>query len=73
MTKLPSISGRDPMKAFEKVGYVFSHSKGSHRVYKKTGVVFHLSIPDHKELKKGTLKSLIRDAGMTVNGFVALL
>lgn len=61
------------MRAFERAGYVFSHTKGSHHVYKKTGVVFHLSIPDHKELKKGTLKSLIRDAGMTVDAFVALL
>ena len=73
MAKLPCVSGADAMRAFEKVGYVFSHATGSHHVYIKSGAKFHLSIPNHKELKKGTLKSLIRTANLTVNEFVSLL
>ena len=73
MTKLPSVSGREAMKAFEKVGYVFSHATGSHHVYKKSDKVFHLSIPNHPELRKGTLRSLIRAADITVDQFIGLL
>lgn len=73
MTKLPSVSGREAMKAFEKVGYVFSHATGSHHVYKKSSAVFNLSIPNHRELKKGTLRSLLRAADITVDQFIDLL
>ena len=61
------------MKAFEKVGYVFSHATGSLHVYKKLGKVYHLSIPNHSELRKGTLRSLIKAADITVDQFIDLL
>ena len=55
MTKLPVISGKELIKAFEKIGFVFVRQKGSHVImkHKDNRVV---TIPLQKEIKKGTLK-----------------
>ena len=47
--------------------------KGSHIILKKAGVAGHLSVPNHKELDRGLLRELIRDAGLTVDEFLTLL
>jgi predicted RNA binding protein YcfA (HicA-like mRNA interferase family) len=73
MPKLPVISGRQARRAFEKAGWVFNRQRGSHMVLVKSGTPFNLTIPDHKELDRGLLRGLIRDAGLTVDEFVALL
>jgi predicted RNA binding protein YcfA (HicA-like mRNA interferase family) len=46
---------------------------GSHLVMTKPGVRVNLSIPQHKELSVGTLRALIRNAGMTIDEFLNLL
>jgi predicted RNA binding protein YcfA (HicA-like mRNA interferase family) len=72
MATLPVISGRDAVKTFEKLGFVFHRQKGSHIIlYHPTGR--HLSVPDHRELDRGTLRALIRGAGVTVEEFVTLI
>jgi predicted RNA binding protein YcfA (HicA-like mRNA interferase family) len=72
MPPLPVISGREAVKAFQKLGFLFHHQRGSHIVlYHPNGR--HLSVPDHKEFDRGTLRSLIRGAGVTVDEFVNLL
>lgn len=72
MPPLPVISGREAVKAFQKLGFLFHHQRGSHIVlYHPNGR--HLSVPDHKELDRGTLRALIRGAGLTVDNFVDLL
>src|SRR5579863_2803287 len=73
MPKLPVISGRDARRAFERAGWVFSRQHGSHMVLIKTGTAVNLTIPDHRELDRGTLRKLIRLSGMTVDEFSALL
>jgi predicted RNA binding protein YcfA (HicA-like mRNA interferase family) len=74
MSKLPVVSGRDAVKAFQKVGYEQDHQRGSHIILRHHHRPHRrLSVPDHKELAKGTLRSLIREAGLTVEEFVALL
>ncbi len=72
MAKLPLISGREAAKAFEKVDFTFDHQTGSHMIYYYPDGR-HLSIPDHRELDRGTLRSLIRAAGLTVEEFLRLL
>jgi predicted RNA binding protein YcfA (HicA-like mRNA interferase family) len=68
------VSGRDAVRAFEQLGYQVSHHSGSHTILRHEAPPHrHLSIPDHRELAKGTLRGLIRDAGLTVDEFVALL
>jgi len=72
MPGLPVISGRDAAKAFQKIGFRFHHQKGSHMIYYRSDGR-HLSIPDHKELDRGTLRALVRNAGITVDEYIALL
>jgi predicted RNA binding protein YcfA (HicA-like mRNA interferase family) len=73
MGKLANISGRDAVKAFEKGGCQPLGQVGSHLVMVKPGVRANLSIPHHRELSVGTLHTLIRAAGMTVDEFLSLL
>ena len=73
MAQLPVLSGREPRRAFEKDGWIFNRQRSSHMILVKQGVPVNLSIPDHRELDRGLLRGLIRDAGMTVEEFVHLL
>jgi len=74
MTRLPVVSARDAIAAFEKCGYEKDHQTGSHIVLRNTEPPHRrLTIPNHKELAKGTLRSLIRQSGLTVDEFAQLL
>jgi len=72
-TPLPVVSGREAAKAFERLGWVLLRRRGSHLVFGKPEVPANLTIPDHRELARGTLRALIRTAGITVEDFVAAL
>ena len=72
MSRLPVCSGRDAVRAFGKVGYAVDHQTGSHIILRHSNRR-RLTVPDHRELAKGTLRSLIREAGLTVDQFTALL
>jgi len=73
MGKLGNISGKEAVKAFQNAGWHRIGQVGSHVVMVKTGVRVNLSIPQHKELSVGTLRALIRNAGMSVDQFLELL
>ena len=73
MARLGNISGKEAARAFEKAGWKAVGQVGSHLVMSKPGLRVNLSIPQHKELSIGTLRALIRHAGMTVDEFVALI
>jgi predicted RNA binding protein YcfA (HicA-like mRNA interferase family) len=62
------------VKAFQRIGYEVDHQTGSHIILRHSEPPHRrLSVPDHKELAKGTLRTLIRQAGLTVEEFVELL
>lgn len=68
------MSGADAVKAFARVGYAVSHQTGSHVILRRAEPPHrYLSVLKHKELARGTLRGLIRDAGLTVEQFVGLL
>lgn len=74
MTKLPVVSGREAIKAFEKNGWrVMRRAKSGHIIMKKEGMLTTLSIPEHKVLDRGLLRSLIRDAYISIERFNELL
>ena len=73
MPSLPVISGRKTVRAFENLGWLIVRQRGSHIIMVKEGEIATLSIPDHKEVARGTLRSLIRTAGITVDEFTAEL
>ena len=66
MPELPVVSGRDARRAFERLGWVFRRQTGSHMIFTRPGSMASLSIPDHRELAPGTLRKLIRAAGIAV-------
>ena len=71
--KLGNISGKEAAKAFGRGGWQVVGQVGSHLMMTKTGQRANLSIPQHKELSLGTLRALIRAAGMSVDEFLELL
>ena len=73
MASLPVLSGREVVKTFESLGWNVSRQSSSHIIMTKQGETVTLSIPDHKEVAKGTLRSLIRAANLTVDEFVAAI
>lgn len=73
MPTLPRLSGRSVVKALGRDGWTLVRQKGSHMVLVKEGSWATLSVPDHREISPGTLRSLIRAAGLTVDEFIKLL
>ncbi len=73
MAKLPVVSGAEAVRAFERAGWRQDRQRGSHVILLKPGHSASLSVPQHRELAPGTLRALIRSAGMTVDEFVGLL
>ncbi len=74
MSRLPVVSGAEAVRALGKVGYAVDHQTGSHVILRQTAHPYRrLTIPNHRELAKGTLRAIIRDAGLTVDEFQSLL
>ena len=72
--KLPVVSGSEAVRAFRKVGYEFDEQHGSQIILRHADAPHRrLSVPNHKELAKGTLRALIREAGLTVEEFAGLV
>jgi predicted RNA binding protein YcfA (HicA-like mRNA interferase family) len=73
--KLPIISGRQAVKAFERIGYRTVRQRGSHIRLRDDADPRHqpLTVPDHTVLKPGLLHQLLRDANLSVDEFIALL
>jgi predicted RNA binding protein YcfA (HicA-like mRNA interferase family) len=73
MTKLPSISGRECVKILSKIGFDVRRQVGSHMILRRDNPFAQVVIPDHKELDRGTLRAIIRQANLTVEEFTNLL
>jgi len=73
MSGLPRISGRDCVKALEKAGFYFKRQHGSHIILRRDDPYAQAVVPDHKELDRGTLRSIIRQTGISLDEFVNLL
>ena len=73
MSKLPVISGEELCKKLKKIDYIKDHQTGSHIILRNQKAPHRrLTIPKHKELARGTLRSLIRQAGLTLEEFIEL-
>ncbi|MCX6198811.1 MAG: type II toxin-antitoxin system HicA family toxin [Bacteroidetes bacterium] len=72
MPKLPRLSGRELIKILEVFGFVVIRQKGSHIVLKKktpTGEIGTV-VPDHKELAEGTMRGILKQAGISMEDFL---
>ena len=75
MSRLPSLSGKEAIRALEKFGFMRVRQAGSHIVLQKRipGSTITTVVPNHPELAKGTLRSILRKAGLSVDEFLNLL
>jgi predicted RNA binding protein YcfA (HicA-like mRNA interferase family) len=74
VSRLPIVAGQDAVRAFAKLGYYVDHQTGSHIILRQQDTPHRrLTVPNHKELAKGTLRAIIRQAGLTVETFLELL
>lgn len=71
MPPLPVLSGREVANAFVRLGWEIARQRGSHIILTRAGHAATLSVPDHDEIARGTLRALIRRAGLTLEEFVA--
>lgn len=71
MPNLPRVSGAEVVRALERLGFVVARQRGSHIVMRRgwTGCV----VPNHRELKVGTLAGILKQAGVTPDEFVGSL
>ena len=72
MSKLRVCSGLEAVRAFGKLGYLVDHQTGSHIILRHP-TMRRLTVPNHRELAKGTLRALVREAGITKERFLDLL
>jgi predicted RNA binding protein YcfA (HicA-like mRNA interferase family) len=72
MAPLPVLSATETVRAFERLGWRVARS-ANHIIMTRAGYPAVLSIPNHKEISTGTLRKLIRTAGVTVDEFVAIV
>lgn len=73
MTKLPRISGRDCVSALLKLGFQIKRQHGSHIILRRNVPFAQVVVPDHSELDTGTLRSVLRQAGISPEEFGSLL
>jgi len=66
VSQLPGLSGRELVKRFAKHGWSVARQRGSHIILTKPGHPATLSVPDHREVAKGTLRALVRAAGLEI-------
>jgi predicted RNA binding protein YcfA (HicA-like mRNA interferase family) len=66
MPKLPAVKPREIAKFLERNGFVLDHVSGSHHIYYNSASKRRAVIPEHnRDIPKGTLASLLREAGFT--------
>ncbi len=70
--KLPVVSGAQLIKAFGKLGYYIRSQQGSH-IHLRHPIHPPLTIPNHREIARGTLRAIIRQAGLSLDTFIDLL
>ena len=73
MTKLPRVSGRECIAALTRAGFTVRRQQSSHVVLRRDEPFAQLVVPDHHELDRGTLRAVLRQAGLSVEEFVGLL
>jgi predicted RNA binding protein YcfA (HicA-like mRNA interferase family) len=74
VAKVPAdLSGREIRAALERAGFVFRRQRGSHMILRRDEPHARVVVPDHKQVRIGTLRRIIADAGLSVDEFIELL
>jgi len=67
------VSGQECIRTLGEIGFYFKRRKSSHIILRRDDPFAQVSVPDHQELDRGTLRAIIRQAGLNVDEFVKLL
>ncbi len=71
---LPVVSGQEVINALTKLGYEKDRQRGSHVIMRQISIPHRrITVPDHKEIARGTLRAIIRESGLSVEDFIKLL
>jgi predicted RNA binding protein YcfA (HicA-like mRNA interferase family) len=73
MTSLPRISGKECVRALKKFGFEVKRQHGSHIILRRENPFAQVVVPDHSELDTGTLRAILRQAGIEPEQFRLLL
>lgn len=73
MPQVPLLRPAEVVRAFEAAGWRVVRQRGSHIILTRTGSIATLSVPDHAQVARGTLRALIARAGLTVDEFLSHL
>jgi predicted RNA binding protein YcfA (HicA-like mRNA interferase family) len=74
MTKLPAdLSGRDLIKALQRIGFVVQRQRGSHIILRRDSPFARVSVPNHKTLRSGTLRAILQEAELSVEELLEIL
>ena len=74
MTQVPLLKPKDVIRVFKKFGWLVARiPSGSHIILIKEGSISTLSVPNHSEVARGTLRSLIDKSGLTIEEFISEL
>jgi predicted RNA binding protein YcfA (HicA-like mRNA interferase family) len=71
MGSVPGLSGQEVVRGFQSLGWSVARQRGSHIIMVKEGEIATLSVPNHKQVAPGTLRSLVRAANLTMDEFLA--
>ncbi len=74
MARIPTdLSGQEVRRALQQVGFVFRRQRGSHMVLRRDQPPARVVVPDHRQIRKGTLNQILHDADLTVEELLDLL
>ncbi len=73
MPPVPLLRPQEVVQAFHRLGWEVARQRGSHIILTKPGHIATLSVPNHTQVARGTLRSLIAKAGLTVEEFLQAL
>jgi len=73
MSHLPVLSGRECVQALERAGVIVALPRGRHISMVRENPFAQVVVPDHRELDRGTLRAIIRQAGLSVEEFLTYL
>jgi predicted RNA binding protein YcfA (HicA-like mRNA interferase family) len=73
MSKLPRVSGAETVAALGKIGFYVRRQRGSHIILRRNEPFSQVVVPNHRELDSGTLRAILRQIGISVDEFIALL
>ena len=73
MTKLPVVSGQQCVKAFLRIGFIVIRQRGSHIILRRDDPFSQITIPNHKVIDRGTLRSILRIADLSIEKIIDLM